>query len=1658
MTNSNNSLSNLENGKFKITKSSSITKDTNADLLDILDLNNKIIDRNNLAKSISINRYENGKNKINNWLPSWKLIIRGWKELIIDETQYSDILLEYKTILDNKPNNYEKRLEELDSILTERIILDSNNMIEFKYVDTFSWNKKAKEEAEIAYKQLSKLEEYKGKIILLSKKNGRFNDYFIIKLTEQEINKINSQKDKSKENKEIDPEAEDNTNNPESKEKEEPKDNKNQESEENKKDSESESVQESLDPEKEELKKENKELKEKLDKLEKELAEIKELLKKLNDEKEKKEWNEDREENKESIEKVNEIVWDLDNKDINYKKDMKKKVEETLRKWWTLILVKWSSQIARLEKIDDKWFKCITCTDEKLKSFIDKTYYVIENWNKSYISYIKKEDLRDFINFDEEVIPKPIPPEPEPNPESEDIELNAVISDMWTDIHRERVSLETEEELRDYYKWLARYDVWNRGKLFFSRWRRRKNMIKEKMNKLAWKAFSMDASLDEKTEKSSDRHELELLNNMDKINKENSVALENPQINELCKDYLQWKVSEDNFKILFNQHVDADVNIQNIIKNAKLPKKQKMTHIWTNILEKLKLQKASSDLMYSVNTEFDAYINDKQDVHIDTINKLIEDYIKEFQQNPKFLDDYKNFLKDKDPSKLKLFFQHNQAIMKMQIKNLKVKIDVLTAWKSAYQIDNKDRQKWRAYKVWHALDKLPRRVQTAGFVWLSIGTGLLTWWLGTVASAARVTWVSAWSVWWMNALKKRTHYTKEQNTHEKNVATDYKNEQAKIAARQEQALKWKRYSRKTYKAKRQLALYDQSTQENFQISNTITDTITDLCSQVRKLTPQEENYIKKNLIQWKVRLDYYRDIWHNFLASTEKEKIERDMNRLEKAIILWSNRLWINITNISNLQATDDDGKVLTYLEIKNDLENSYNKSLIQFKRERRVLAAKYWVGTAVMSAGMSLGMQYLMWTWVFSKDPIPWSMAWLWSSEEFNLWKHELLDTWTRNNIYATSNTISSNPGVTPLSTLDVTYWAWTDATWVLPWRLTPTDYATKFSTVYSNINSMPGLDSWVKTDILSHLSSRSREANRQATTGVSSGFTNDALHGMRCLEWIEQLAKWLADSWYNWKINLFYWGSPYNVPWTWLHNVSERIVNMDFVLNNPWSWGTFRDRLIVPVPLRFNTFKDRILGKKPEDKKPDKPNDKPKWNQDWDIDIGDINPYKPDPVDPTKDPDGFYKDDIGSKKNDDSFKWKTKKITTRWQKIDQIDKSDYGKEYPWDWKLQSEKTTAYDILRVKKLLTQQDLWEITQMQKSWVTNDDILKYVEDRVKMQREWVKEKEKKRAFEQILNQCYDKIPQYLKKFLPKYADKLNLLPDANRIHLVWEYDYLSIAWPGSSGVFRSESWDIYISQKAIEQFENAPALWSIDKWGNQVSTFPRIYREIKHIMVHEMLHSMSILNYKDNNNENENLMRHIWTRRLWLLNINYKNGKMRWYGINEWTTEWLAQFILENRYHDEWLLNYKAPRVAYQQEQDIISKLIKIDWNDIKREDFYKAMLLRKYWDEKNVEFKTPLFELVWKINWWTQLKEWDKKISDKRPHYYQLVMHLMDYVNDKNLNNIGFILEFIEKKDISILKNHFWSTLNTVFDNTLLNKNKTDFNQTILDWYSGKIK
>ena len=104
----------------------------------------------------------------------------------------------------------------------------------------------------------------------------------------------------------------------------------------------------------------------------------------------------------------------------------------------------------------------------------------------------------------------------------------------------------------------------------------------------------------------------------------------------------------------------------------------------------------------------------------------------------------------------------------------------------------------------------------------------------------------------------------------------------------------------------------------------------------------------------------------------------------------------------------------------------------------------------------MALGMQYLLWTWVFAKD----TPGTVWSTtsysgwtDTFNLWSAEI----TNGNVYSsTGSAISWSPN---WSSVLYTYWVWTDWTQVIPGHLTSTDLSTKIADVTTNINSMTGL-----------------------------------------------------------------------------------------------------------------------------------------------------------------------------------------------------------------------------------------------------------------------------------------------------------------------------------------------------------------------------------------------------------------------------------------------------------------------------------------------------------------------------------------------------------------------------------------------------------------------
>ena len=819
-----------------------------------------------------------------------------------------------------------------------------------------------------------------------------------------------------------------------------------------------------------------------------------------------------------------------------------------------LIIAKTSGEKQKIEReirIINKKLVMISQRITKFESFIQ--------------IYKSKVTIRKYSYSIYRAIPLEIPVAP-----TEWLQLNSVISDMGTDVFKEKAALKVEEEIKRQYEWLWRWQIGSRLALFLWRWSKRKKMMINEMNNMANTAFQVDAAyatLNEQSQNAADRHWHELLTAMDAVNRITTVH--NDHVDQLCKDYLNNLVNDAVFQQRFNALVAADTNIQNALNG------QNITHIWTNILLQLKEQKALNTLINTLDTQLNSYITTGNTVYMHNMQNYIEQYIKDYQKLPAFRTTFEQFLQwDLNArNQLRRYLSHQKAIMNMQITNLTMNIDILNKGKSAYQIDNKDREKWWKYKVGHFLDKHPR--------WTAIGSVALWLWLwaataplSAVAWAAITTWVFGSYVWFTNYIKKWTHHTKEQNTHEKNVVTDYRNEQAKIQDWQNSALNgsWL----KKYKAKRQLALYDQTTQENIKLSDQITEYITNLSAKIWPLTDNEDNFMRLNLIEWWARLKYYREIWHNFLASENVDKTEKDMRGLEKAITLWLQKIWQNTNDIeNNMSATNGLGTNITYAVIQNDLKASYDKSLIQFKRERRNLALKYGISTATLSIGTALWLQWLTNSWVFAwkwTPPMaPTSTSHSWWTDNFALWKDEVLlpgELWyTTNPSGIHDATVSAISGAPNGSTVTFTYWVWTDATPVLTWHLTSADLGAKISNVHSSINGMSWLTGAQKASFLSELSKLSH-----------SWFTNDNLASMRAAEYLEHCAQAMSDCWNSTLIPAF--SRSLDVSGWAYNNWAERFMTWTIDITTPgkpWTNPVKRWRWLMWVPLFFNTFKKR-------------------------------------------------------------------------------------------------------------------------------------------------------------------------------------------------------------------------------------------------------------------------------------------------------------------------------------------------------------------------------------------------------------------------------------------------------------------------------------------------
>ena len=668
------------------------------------------------------------------------------------------------------------------------------------------------------------------------------------------------------------------------------------------------------------------------------------------------------------------------------------------------------------------------------------------------------------------------------------------------------------------------------------------------MKKAKNKPFGDDAAVNLELGKGVNRQELESFFQ----GKNAQVVFKDiPELNQLSIDFIKGKVSESDFQTQFNT----------IVKNQSWQERQKnwiknINYLGTNILEKLKFEKAQLELVNELAERLDQWADTTE------VQTKIEDFLKNYQKNPDFLEKVKADLAARNITNIKGYFKLQKAKRAMALKNLKMELKLFTDKKSAYQIDNSDREKWWIFKRGKKLDKLPRWTQAAGFAGIGALVGVTGGALGlwVVGTSALTTGTFAGMTGFKNFIKKWTHYTKEQNTHEKNMTRNLSNELAKIEKRkQDSLLKGAKNWYRSYRAKRQLELYNNATQDFFGTKE-ISKKLLDFWATLNTPSDTEKAEILSTLVDAKARLGAYYETGHNFLASEDLAHIESDMNELHMAIDMVCKKLGLKYAEIDSETA-------------KKNLISDYNKTLSTFKDERARLASKYGLATGAISAGTAIGTQYIMGTGIFSHEAVPWSTISkpnISGKEYFGLGSSDLgnVNTWWGQIHDGVKNAFD---GLGDNATVNIHYGAGTDATQVLPWSklLDTSAYQAKIADIIKEIDTL----NLSKDQKLAFIKQFHDEPWKVEWN--SKVFTSDILHGQRCAEWLLETARGLAHSGSK-VVPEFSYDSAMNIAGSKIREQSERFfdINMEIVENIPGKPGSGRSWWI-PISRFDNTFK---------------------------------------------------------------------------------------------------------------------------------------------------------------------------------------------------------------------------------------------------------------------------------------------------------------------------------------------------------------------------------------------------------------------------------------------------------------------------------------------------
>lgn len=738
--------------------------------------------------------------------------------------------------------------------------------------------------------------------------------------------------------------------------------------------------------------------------------------------------------------------------------------------------------------------------------------------------------------------------------QEEPYQIRASITDTH-DIHLQTARLNAEERLRNEYNNTSRWNIFRKAGLWLSRRNRRRRMIQEEMDNVHDDVFTRDHR-DVELTSASDRHELEDNKNLNRSDKTADYAFNIPQINELCRNYIRWYVTQDQFQQEFNEIVRNNTDIQNALHLWD------MRHISSNILYKLDQERDMMQFVQDISTmQFDNLTQIRQKIN----RAMLQWYMTQelWNESLRLIDNW-------DTEQLSLLFRQQKVIRQNMINNLEIRLWVLANSRSAYSIDNTDREDSLIYRGGHTLDRIPWRLKVTWFAGLSLGAWLLggPLWLWIVWSSALATWVSSTLVWVSNFFKKWSHYTKEQNTHEKNLTTDNQATTRKIQQWQHDSnLRGIGNRFRRYRARRQLELYNEATQVNIVPINHLIAWLETFDDVTTPLTQHQRDMLETLLIEATARLRAYYQLWHNFLYSENRNNVEQDVRRLHQAIDFWTARLGISSEDIDTLGSQDFN--VNTKVDM---LTNDYDNATRIFNRRRTGLSWKYGISTAALSAAISTGAQRLWGGGMFSEPSSVVNNTHVAHKDVLDYFGLGSYDTWANSDIYATTKNIFSS--LPDGSHIDIDYAAGTDLTSVTSGSKLNvlSTYTDKVNEVIHNISSMSWLTWSQKSAFIHEIGTKNWESLR-----LSKWFTNDNLHGMRVLETLENVARALNDSWnHSIQIGSLTYEPSMDIVGTATHELTDRIGFVGMDISNtvseivPWHGRS----MYIPIPIFANTF----------------------------------------------------------------------------------------------------------------------------------------------------------------------------------------------------------------------------------------------------------------------------------------------------------------------------------------------------------------------------------------------------------------------------------------------------------------------------------------------------